>query len=118
VKDFRAREVPAKLRRSPRGFFSTDLSVARGANGPAVNGSDNGAMIVTAPGLARIIPKSSGMEQPTAAERAREEAFRASLEVDDEPLDDDDLAALAEPWDPVTAVSLDAHFARRTPRGS
>ena len=54
------------------------------------------------------------MEPPTErAEPVDLEESLASRPVDDEPLDDEDRAALAEPWDPTTAVSLDEHFARR-----
>jgi hypothetical protein len=42
-----------------------------------------------------------------------ERAFRESTPFDDETLSDEELAALAEPWDPRTAISLDEYFKQR-----
>lgn len=55
-------------------------------------------------------PESEGADE--------ERAFRDSTPLDDETLSEEELAALAEPWDPSTAISLDEYFKQRAERAS
>ncbi len=66
-------------------------------------------------GLAAL--KKANADAAVADEAERERAFINSLEYDDEPLDDEDRAAIAEAPN-ATYITLDEYFERRAKRAS